>query len=192
MDAELRCRCGAVEGRIRNASPAAVNRLVCYCDDCQAFAQYLGRSDLVDVFGGTDIVQVAPASVSFTRGGDQIVGLRLSAKGLHRWYARCCKTPLGNTLGPAIPFVGIVAQAFGDAEVFGKPRGAIQGRFALGEPPDRSIGQELRLAARAFRMIIGWRLGRKAWPNPFFDQKTGLPNRPLTILSPAERDALRR
>jgi hypothetical protein len=43
---------------------------------------------------------------------ERIVGLRLTPNGLYRWYASCCKTPLGNTLGPAIPFVGIVARTF--------------------------------------------------------------------------------
>jgi len=109
---ELHCRCGQVRGRVTNASPRTVNRIVCYCDDCQAFAHHLGRADLLDAHGGSDIVQVAPASLTFDHGADRIVGLRLSPKGLYRFYASCCKTPLGNTVGPAIPFVGIVAQAF--------------------------------------------------------------------------------
>jgi hypothetical protein len=132
-DAELRCRCGEVQGHVADASPQTVNRVVCYCDDCQAYAHHLGRRELLDAQGGSDIVQVAPASLTFDRGAEQIVGLRLTPKGLYRWYARCCKTPLGNTLGPAVPFVGIVAQAFDGAPggadaIFGKPVGAILGR----------------------------------------------------------------
>src|SRR3984957_2050797 len=107
---ELRCRCGEVRGTATDLSPRTVNRVVCYCDDCQAFAHQLGRADLLDPHGGSDIVQVAPASLSFQRGDDRIVGLRLAPKGLRRWYSSCCKTPLGNTLGPAVPFVGIVAR----------------------------------------------------------------------------------
>src|SRR5439155_1113896 len=41
---ELRCRCGEVVGRVENASPQKVNRVVCYCDDCQAFAHQLCRA----------------------------------------------------------------------------------------------------------------------------------------------------
>ena len=59
---ELRCRCGEVVGLVENAAPQKVNRVVCYCDDCQAFAHQLGRADLLDAQGGTDIIQVAPAS----------------------------------------------------------------------------------------------------------------------------------
>lgn len=83
-DAKLHCRCGEVLGRVTNASLETVNRVVCYCDDCQAFVHYLGRSDLLDAHGGTGIVQIAPASLSFVRGHERIVGLRLTSKGLYR------------------------------------------------------------------------------------------------------------
>jgi hypothetical protein len=189
----VRCRCGEVRGRVKNAAPGTVNRVVCYCDDCQAFAHYLGRADLLDAHGGTDVVQVAPGSLAFERGVDRVVGVRLTPKGLYRWYASCCKTPLGNTVGPAIPFVGIVAQAFdADAdEVLGKPVGAIFGRYAVGTAPEGSTSWNVALYARAIRMVLGWRLGGRAWPNPFFDRTTRAPSRPLTTLSPDEREALR-
>jgi hypothetical protein len=58
--AELRCRCGEVRGFVADASPRTVNRIVCYCDDCQAFAHRIGRADLLDAHGGSDIVQVRP------------------------------------------------------------------------------------------------------------------------------------
>src|SRR5690349_12747047 len=111
-EAKLSCRCGAVAGTLRNASPKTVSHIVCYCDDCQAFLHYLQRADLLDEHAGTDIVQVAPASLTYERGLEQVAGVRLSPKGMYRWYARCCNTPLGNTMTPAIPFVGIVSQAF--------------------------------------------------------------------------------
>ena len=189
---ELHCRCGEVRGRVMAASPQTVNRAVCYCDDCQAYLQYLGRTDLLDAHGGTDVVQVAPASLTFDRNAERIVGLRLSPKGLYRWYASCCKTPVGNTVGPAIPFVGIVAQAFERPDdVFGKPIGAIQGKYAVGTPPEGSNKLNLRLIARAIRMVLGWRLAGKTWPHPFFDRTTRAPTRPLTTLSRSEREALR-
>ena len=123
--AELRCRCGEVSGRVDDASPQTVNRVICCCDDCQAFSYHLGRADLLDAQGGSDIVQVAPAALSFHRGADRIVGLRLTPKGPFRWYSSCCNTPLGNTTGPAVPFVGIVVQGFQNAStdpdaLFGK------------------------------------------------------------------------
>jgi hypothetical protein len=195
-DAELHCRCGQVHGRVTSASPEAVSRIVCYCDDCQAFLHHLRRADLLDAHGGTDIVQVAPASLSFDRGNDRIVGLRLSPRGLYRWYASCCKTPLGNTLGPAIPFVGIIAQAFEfDAQrpddAFGKPKGAILGKYAIGDAPEGSTRLNLRLILHALGLILGWRLRGQTWPHPYFSRATRAPSHPLATLSRTEREALR-
>lgn len=189
---ELHCRCGEVRGRVMNASPRTTNRAICYCDDCQAFAHHLGRADLLDAHGGSDIVQVAPASLVFDRGADRIVGLRLSPRGLYRFYASCCQTPLGNTVGQAIPLVGIVAQAFDapDAD-FGPPRGAIMGKFAVGTPPEGSTRPSLRLLAHVIPLVLGWKISGKTWPHPFFDRATRAPSRLLTTLSPAEREALR-
>lgn len=196
MEARLSCRCGEVQGVVTNASPQKVNRVVCYCDDCQAFLHQLGRADLLDAQGGTDIVQVAPASLTFTRGRDRIAGLRLTPKGLLRWHTTCCNTPVGNTLGPAIPFVGIVAQTFDDDAqradgVFGAPIGAILGKYAIGKAPAGSTGVNLRLLLRAITKVLGWRLRGRTWPHPFFDQQTREQIYPLTVLSNEQRQALR-
>jgi hypothetical protein len=192
----VRCRCGEVEGVVANASPQKVNRVVCYCDDCQAFLHQLGRADLLNGQGGTDIVQVAPASLTFTRGQNRIAGVRLTTKGLFRWYATCCNTPVGNTLGPAIPFVGIVAQTFDGGpqraqSVFGAPLGAILGKYAIGPAPAGSTGINLTLLLRAITKVLGWRLRGRAWPHPFFHLKTREPIYPLQVLSSEERDELR-
>jgi hypothetical protein len=194
---ELRCRCGEVRGWVADASPRAVNRVVCYCDDCQAFAHHLGRPDLLDPHGGSDIVQLAPGSLTFVQGQDRIVGLRLTPKGLFRWHTHCCHTPIGNTVSPAIPFVGIVVRAFERDtqradDVFGQPIGAILGQYAIGEVPAASRRMSLSLMLRAIRMVLGWRLRGRAWPNPFFARDTRAPIHPVTVLSPSEREALRR
>jgi len=192
---EMRCRCGQVRGTVTKASPRTVNRVVCYCDDCQAFAHQLGRTDLLNDKGGSDIVQIAPATLGFTQGKDRIVGLRLTPKGLYRWHASCCNTPVGNTLGPAIPFVGIPVQVFDAArpdDVFGAPIGAILGKYAVGEPPAGSTGLNLSLLFRAIARVMGWRLGGKTWPHPFFARDTRVPLYPLTVLSHDRREALRR
>jgi hypothetical protein len=195
-DVGVRCRCGELAGVVANASPQEVNRVVCYCDDCQAFLHQLGRADLLNAQGGTDIVQVAPASLTFTKGQDRIAGVRLTPKGLFRWYATCCNTPVGNTLGPAIPFIGIVAQSFdGGAErgqaAFGAPLGAILGKHAIGKAPPGSTGINLTLLLRAITKVLGWRLRGRAWPHPFFHLKTREPIYPLKVLPNEQREALR-
>lgn len=197
-DIELQCRCGEVRGRLRDASPESTNRAICYCSDCQAYLHHLGRADLLDEHGGSDIVQVAPSTLAFTRGDQHVTAVRLTEKGIYRWYARCCKTPLGNTMKPGVPFVGIVTELLRQApgarpcdEVFGPPRGGVFGKDAVGEPPPGSLRPNLRLLARTLRKLLGWKLRGKTWPHPFFDRASGEPKYPVTVLSPAERDALR-
>jgi hypothetical protein len=194
--AELSCRCGKVGGRVTNATPNAVNRAVCYCDDCQAALHHLGRKDLLNEHGGTDVVQVAPASLTFHRGNELIVGLRLTPKGLYRWHTSCCNTPVGNTLGPGLPFVGIVARAFetnttNADRIFGAPLGGSGGKFATGNPPKHLTRLTARLVVHAVRLVLGWKFGGGTWPHPFFDRETRAPTHPITVLSPAEREALR-
>ena len=194
--AEFRCSCGEVRGTVTDASPRTANHVICFCDDCQAFAHRLGRADLLDAKGGSDIVQVAPASIAFTQGQERIRGLRLAPKGLYRWYASCCNTPVGNTLTPSIPFVGVFASIFDqDAQraeaVFGAPTGAVQGKFAVGDAPPGSTGINLSLLARVVGKVLGWRLSGKAWPHPFFRRDSGAPVYPVDVLSREEREALR-
>jgi hypothetical protein len=194
--AELRCRCGEVRAVLKNPAPQSINRVICYCDDCQAYAHQLGRADLLDIHGGTDIVQVAPAALTFVKGDDRIAALRLSPKGLYRWHARCCNTPVGNMVSPSIPFVGLVAQSFtGDRQnpdqLFGRPVGGILGKYAVGEVPKQVRGVSFGLIVRTLRLILSWRLGGKAWPHPFFDQATRQPRYPVTVLTREQREALR-
>ncbi len=191
---EMRCRCGEVRGTVTGLSPHTANRVVCYCDDCQAFAHQLGRADLLDAHGGSDIVQFAPAALSFTQGQHRIAGLRLKPNGLYRWYASCCNTPVGNTLTPKIPFVGVLASAFGKPELdesVGTPSGAIFGKYAVGVPPPGSTGPNLPLLLRAIGKVLGWWFKRLAWPHPFFSRETGAPIYPVTVLSQDQREALR-
>ena len=76
-------------------------------------------------------------------------------------------------------------------EVFGAPRGRILGKFAIGNPPPGSVKPNVPLLARTMRKVLGWKLRGKTWPHPFFDRASGTPKYPVTVLSTAERDALR-
>jgi hypothetical protein len=199
-DVELACRCGEIHGWARGVSPSTVNRAICYCDDCQAFLHHIERADLLDAYGGTDVVQVAPQTVTFDRGTERIVGLRLTPKGLYRWYASCCKTPLGNTLSPSLPFIGMATEVFRGAPdasrrdaLFGSVRGAVNAKYATGVVPEGStkIYQGMGLLVHMLRLMLGWKFSGKTWPHPFFDRATRAPSRPLTTLSPDEREAPR-
>jgi len=66
-------------------------------------------SAVLDAWGGTDIVASPAVTVRFTAGGDQLACLSLSPRGLLRWYARCCRTPIANTpRDPRLPYAGLV------------------------------------------------------------------------------------
>ena len=62
----LQCRCGHVRGTASEFAPSSGFRLVCYCKDCQGFARFLDRADVLDAAGGTDILQMPPGRVTLT------------------------------------------------------------------------------------------------------------------------------
>jgi hypothetical protein len=163
----IRCRCGSLEGEL--AHPRDGNRVVCYCRDCQAFVHYLGNaSQVLDTRAGSDIVQVLPKNLSFTRGSDQLACLRLRPKGLLRWYAGCCRTPIGNTLAtPKLSFIGLLHCCLGPDHasldgVFGPVTAWVHTGAARGEPKPpaegtgKTVGWFIRTTLRA-RINGEWR-----------------------------------
>src|ERR1700755_366698 len=109
----LQCRCGRVRGVARDMTPSIGFRFVCYCKDCQAFAHFLKRPDVLDAAGGTDIVQIPPRHLRLTAGADAVRCLRLSNR-VYRWYTDCCRTPIANTAGPRFPVVGPIHSFMSD------------------------------------------------------------------------------
>ena len=89
-----------MRGIASEVSPSSGFRFVCYCKDCQAFARFLERPDVLDPAGGTDIFQMPPARLKLTRGMDAVTCQRLSDNVL-RWYTYYCQTPIGNTANTA-------------------------------------------------------------------------------------------
>src|ERR1700760_285054 len=71
--------------------------------------QGLSEHETLDARGGSDIVQVLPKNVTFLQGVNSLACMRLTDKGMVRWYASCCKTPIGNTLADyKISFIGLL------------------------------------------------------------------------------------
>jgi hypothetical protein len=85
-DLPLRCRCGHVRGVANEVAPYTGFRFVCYCQDCQAFARFLERPDVLDTAGGTDIFQMPTGRVKLTAGTDAVRCLQ----------RRCCDARLAN------------------------------------------------------------------------------------------------
>ena len=194
QDFPLRCRCGHVRGVASKVAPSAGFRIICYCQDCRAFARWLGRPDVLDGAGGTDIFQMPVGRMKLTAGTDAVRCLRLSGK-VFRWYTECCRTPIGNTAGPRFPVVGLVhsfmshdADGRSRDEVLGAPLCRIYERSAIGPlPPDAPPPPSLSLfVLRASRLLGRWLrgLGR---PNPFFDDHSNAPLCAPRVLTPSER-----
>lgn len=192
MSIAFHCRCGALRGEIEPRDVYA--RATCYCRDCQAFAHTLGREDVLDAEGGTDLVAMLPAGVRFTDGADRLACLSLSPKGLLRWHSRCCDTPIANTpRDPAMPYVGVLGNCVEgypdalDASV-GPSRIALNVKSARGEVSQTP----LRTFVGVMRIIGGVLVARLRGHhrgNPFFITD---PSRPIVeprVLTRAERAA---
>ena len=181
---ELACHCGSL--RVAVDLDRSGTHVTCYCDDCRAYLRWLERGDLLDAHGGTEIVQLAPRQLRLLSGGERLACLRLSERGLHRFFASCCRTPLGNAL-PRVPFVGIVVRGIGLA-LPSKPVG-IHGRFALGDGHGAHAIAPLSLLVRSAITIGGrWLLGRGG-ASPFFDD-AGSSRAAVRVLTPQERAAI--
>ncbi|MDQ2701370.1 MAG: DUF6151 family protein [Pseudomonadota bacterium] len=176
--APLRCRCGQVQGEV--GTDHAYVRASCYCRFCRAYAQWLGTPGLLDAAGGVDIVAMPPSQLRLTAGQSQVACMTLGERSILRWYAACCRTPLGNTpRTPATHYVGVSTaclEGAGDAvdAAFGPA-----GRCVLNTESATAPVRKTRLAF----LLGGWHimagvLGAKVRGlrgSPFFDAGTGSP-----------------
>lgn len=188
----LHCRCGTLKGYVSNLK--VINRCVCYCKDCQAFAHFLGRADdVLDADGGTDIVQTLPANVTITEGREVLVCMRLSQHGLLRWYTGCCNTPVGNTMANfRVSFVGLIhscleAPGMSLEGTFGPVRMWVHTKSARGDVASKAGGMVpgiLRFVAMVARARIDGSYKR----TPLFSPGTGTPIVVPKVLSRSELD----
>jgi hypothetical protein len=192
MSHPLRCRCGKVQGHVV-PSPTA-SRGICYCRDCQAYARFLGTPGIVDDAGGTEVVASLPRHVQLTAGQDAITCMSLSERGLLRWYAACCNTPIANTpRNPKVPYVGVMHSCLDSGaptveETFG--RGRISVNTGSARRPVRAT--PVATLWSVARLMVGAALARASGSyraNPFFLPGTRTPIKPVRVLARAEREA---
>lgn len=195
MSIRLRCRCGKLQGEVDARRVAA--RAVCYCRDCQAFARFLTSEDRVlDPSGGTEVEATLPAAVRFTQGLEHLACMSLSPKGIYRWYASCCNTPLGNTpRNPKAAYVGLVRTCLdatpGELDrQLGQSRMTANLASAYGPTTATPVATVLAVA-KIGGMLLTARLGGGWRENPFFDA-SGAPVRSPKVLTLEERSALTR
>lgn len=176
----LSCSCGKTQWSLSATQPG--RHIICYCKDCQAAPRHLGQSQIMDDNGGTHIWQTVPTTLDFTSSPD-IACIRLSPKGLLRWYAACCGTPIANTLPkPGFPFLGAILPT--PAEGFGPVRGWVNVSATHGKVKQK--GQESAIAT-----LIGRAIGafvQQKTRNTFFTD-AGQPIIAPKVLTLAERSA---
>jgi len=171
---DLKCQCGQVTGTASNITPSSGNRVVCCCSSCQSFARHLKReSDTLDSFGGTDILQMSQSQISISQGQDKLQSMRLSRKGLLRWYTSCCNTPVANTISASMPFAGVI-HTFLDVpdrdSILGPVKAYVQTQDAQGEPdyPKHSAKFPIGITLSIMRKMLVWKIQGKQKPSVFF------------------------
>jgi hypothetical protein len=176
-EVSVKCSCGSINGVIHKVTPKLGARVICYCDDCQSFAHYLEHENaILDEFGGTDVVQLPLSHLKITKGSEHIQCLRLTSKGMFRWYAGCCKTPIGFTMAAGVPFVGLIHNFVEDAKnrdkYFGPALGRLQTKFATGElPAKKNQRSMLNIVAKSLFKLLIWKLRGFNKPSVFFNEK---------------------
>lgn len=184
---KLSCSCGKVRGKTKSVNGSSGTRIMCCCDDCQSFAQHLKQdASMLDQYGGTDIFQMPISNIKITQGVEQISSIRLSTKGLYRWYAACCNTPIGNSMGAGAPFMGVIHNFMDNAstrdEELGISRGHVQTKFAKQEVPADLKGSSLKIILRSLCKLLVWKIKGLNKPSVFFNNK-GIPINKPNILN---------
>lgn len=175
IDVPLKCQCGEVRGTAKKVSPNVGSRIICCCNDCQQFADFL-RSDntILDKHGGTDIFQMPMSYVEIDKGQEQLRCVRLTSKGPHRWYTDCCKTPIGNTMAANMPFIGVIHNFMDDEGVRDKNLGEVRARvqaqhakepYPEGAAPAFPFGIIVRIMSK----MLVWKIKGLNKPSAFFE-----------------------
>ncbi len=172
---EIQCDCGKFRAELTQFPKNTPGRLICYCDDCQAFLQYIKRTDLLNANGGTEIIPAYPADIKMIAGKDVVRCVRLHAKGMFRFFTSCCQTPIANT-DPTRAWAGINRRMYItkdpsrlDREL-GPVKSSIMGKYARGTPPAGTPQTfDFKGMVTVLPFIIKGKVFGKSKHSPFFD-----------------------
>ncbi|MCZ4353327.1 DUF6151 family protein [Roseovarius aestuarii] len=190
------CRCGAVRLTIAVPWSGAGGHVMCYCSDCQLAARlHENGADVLTPAGGTNIWHTVPNHIGDIAGAGHLSILRLSPRGMFRWHAGCCGTPLINTFpNLALPFAGVVlrqseldsvAPVTGPVTCHYSTVGALRGAGAPAQDsgvPRAIIG----IGSRMLRALVS----AKSRRNPLRSDD-GSPIAPKRVVTLEERQAAR-
>ncbi len=192
VDLEFACHCSAVAGRLHAVSARRGRRIVCHCDDCQVFAQYLDRAgDVLDAQGGTDVFQTDAWRLELGRGTASLACIRVTDGPTVRWYCNACRTPLFNTLDRAKrSFLSVILYRVDTDRreaVLGPVTGHLCRQFGRGDcsglPAASWTAMLFRIAAR----MAAARISGSYRDTPLFDAQSGQPIATPALLSAGGR-----
>lgn len=184
----ISCDCGTFKARLTAFPRNTPGRLVCYCRDCQSYLDRIDRRDVLDEYGGTEVIPVYPSEVEFLQGDAHLGCYRLSEHGTFRWASSCCHSPIANTR-PGFPWAGIFHTACTSADPdalasLGEVRSRIYGRDAAGTPAFR-ISEKIapRDMFVVMPFILKGKFLKKHRGSPFFRADSATPIREPTLLA---------
>ena len=184
-DVTFSCSCGALSAKLLDVGPQHGFHASCDCDACHATNNYHGVYGLKGQ--AIDLYQTSPSNLKILSGVENLSVLRLhESVRLLRWYAKCCGTPICNTMvSPKLPVVGIITSNIDTPEALGPVRA--QGFVRKGGRTTHKnlLGLLSRMIGRMARERISGR-----WRDtPFFDTSTMEPVVTPHTLTVQERTA---
>jgi len=170
----ISCECGKFKADLTGFPGNTPGRLVCYCNACRSFLEKINRTDLLDEFGGTEIIPAYPAEIEIIHGKDNLKCNWLTEAGTYRWTTTCCNSPIVNTKG-VFPWAGIYHSAYTNEnssalDQLGKVRCRVFGRDALaGAPFKISDSIKFKDMLKVAPFIIRGKIQKKGHNSPFLD-----------------------
>jgi len=177
---KISCDCGKFKANMVALPRNTPGRLVCYCNDCQQFLKRINREELLDEYGGTEIIPAYPSEIEITQGKDQLKCYRLTENGAYRWATSCCNSPVANTK-PGFPWAGVFHCAYTNQDTealykLGEIRSRIYGRDAReGAPYSISNKIQIKDMLVVIPFIIKGKIFKKGHNSPFLGSTNSAP-----------------
>ena len=127
--------------------------------------------------------------VALTSGIQNLACMSLSGKGVLRWYAKCCDTPIANTPRDwRLPYVGLIHSCLKKPLESSFPRVQmyVNTKSAKGKPPSMRWSQITTLLGFMPKLLFA-RVAGTYEHTPFFSS-SGAPIVEVKVLSRAERE----
>ncbi len=185
------CDCGEVKVLLSPSAIQTSTRAICYCQSCRgAELHFRKENPNFTREGGVDILLTTPDRIEI-EGADKLKIMRISEKGIFRWYAACCNSPMVNTLSkPNIAFAAVIVprdKIFPSGHELGQPLHVRTKSHPQGQDlPYKD--QIMRETFRVLRLMIAGFFRHEQ--NPFLKNGTKTPIANPELLSDKARTEL--